>query len=65
MLGYENGMKVKGGGTVVPMWHGVAVLLLWFDTVGILWGMCLGYFCGFVFGGWKLGQEGSLSSDTT
>jgi len=56
-------------GTVVLLWHGVAVLQFWLGTAGnfveyvfrlFLWVLCLGgefVWC-------KLGQEGSLSSDT-
>ena len=47
MLGYDNGMKVKGG------WHGVAVLTFWFGTGVSLWAKCLGsllFFVVFMFG---------------
>jgi len=49
----ERGML--GGGTVVPLWHGVAVLSFWFVTAEICKEMCLWLFIAFgvwnVFGG--------------
>ena len=63
------GSGMLGGGTIVPLWNGVAVLSFWFITAKICKEMCLWLLCGFgvwnVFGEWKLGQVGSLSSDTT
>ena len=58
-----------GGGTVMPQWHGVAVLTVWVETAGIckevcLWAVLWLHVWECVWG-WKVNQEGSLSSDTT
>jgi len=63
------GRGVLGGGMIMPLWHGVTMLSLWLDTAGLYKEASLSLFFGFcvwnMFGGWKLGQEGSLSFDTT